>query len=336
MNALQTLPAASARHPLYLAFRVLLTLIIFTSTFGPVASFAQTETKLPGAESIKDIDRIHQGDQIEIDVVGSFDFDWRGGLNPEGFIDSNEKLPDPIFARCKTPTELAGLVTASYKKALRDPVVEVRILNRNGRALAYIDGAVKTPMRLQIKRDVHLKEIVVLAGGFTDVIGNEISIFRPEGASCESGDSGPKEAKATMIKITDLLAGTAGSNPKIVPGDIVTVVESLPIYVIGGVGNPQRIAAREGVTLSRAIDAAGGLNKSGNAGSITIYRRAAGGTRVINVDLEKVRSGDVDDPRLEANDVIDVPLKGEPKRRFPPVVYGRETAEKQMPLRIIE
>jgi len=37
--------------------------------------------------NLKDIDRVHQGDIIDVDVVGSFEFDWRGGLNPEGFIE---------------------------------------------------------------------------------------------------------------------------------------------------------------------------------------------------------------------------------------------------------
>ena len=30
-------------------------------------------------------DLIHFGDVIDVDVVGSLEFDWRGGLTPEGF-----------------------------------------------------------------------------------------------------------------------------------------------------------------------------------------------------------------------------------------------------------
>lgn len=337
MNTLQmkTGRSSSFTRLRFFILRVTALLTLFSGTFIPIAH-SQTDPNKPLTDNIADIDRIHQGDQIEIDVVGSFDFDWRGGLNPEGFLDGNERLPDPIFARCMSPAELAQGVAAQYSKTLRDPVVEVRILDRNGRALAYVDGALKTPMRLQIKRDVFLNEVIVMAGGFIDTIGEEISVFRPEGASCEGKNREPKESKATSIKISDLLAGVPGSNPKIVPGDIVTVVESLPIYVIGGVGNPQRISAREGITLSRAIDAAGGINKKGSAGSITIYRRKAGTARSIAADLDRIRTGEAEDPRLEANDIVDVPIKGEQKRRFPPVVYGREATEKLLPLRVIE
>ncbi|MDM7924023.1 MAG: hypothetical protein QUS14_17160 [Pyrinomonadaceae bacterium] len=35
---------------------------------------------------------IHYGDLIDIDVVGSFEYDWRGTLTQEGFIDGNERL----------------------------------------------------------------------------------------------------------------------------------------------------------------------------------------------------------------------------------------------------
>ena len=292
----------------------------------------------PDESFINDIDRIHQGDSIEVDVVGSFEYDWRGSLNPEGFIDGMERIPEPIFARCKSTATLANAIAEQYRRVLRDPVVEVRIIDRNGRALSQIDGAVKTPLRIRIKRDVNLNEIIVLAGGFTDVIGSEIAIFRPEGASCEGAREGTiaDGPVSLVIKLTELLSGLKGANPKIVPGDLVTVVKSLPVYVIGGVGLPQRIAAREGITLTRAIDMAGGISKSGRPGTVYLYRREGGRTRVVEVDLEKTRSGTVDDPRLEANDIIEVPQKRDSKREYPPVLELRDADPAQMPLRIIE
>jgi protein involved in polysaccharide export with SLBB domain len=292
----------------------------------------------PDERFINDIDRIHQGDVIEVDVVGSFEFDWRGRLNPEGFIDGIERLPDPVYARCKSTAHIANLIAEQYRKVLRDPVVEVRIIDRNGRSLSYIDGAVKTPLRLTIKRDLYLNELIVLAGGFTDIIGDEVSIFRPEGASCEGARDGalPAGPVTKVIKIRDLIAGVDGTNSKIVPGDVVTVVESLPIYVIGGVSNPQRLSARAGITLSRAIDTAGGISKNGRGESVTIYRRNGINSQVIEVDLDKVRSGQSEDPPLEANDIVEVPFRGEDKRKFPPVIESRGFDRKQIPLRIIE
>ena len=309
----------------------------FAATFI-ASSYAQISFGGPDERFINDIDRIHQGDILEVDVVGSFEFDWRGSLNPEGFIDGIERIPEPIFARCSSTATIANAIAEKFRTVLRDPVVEVRIIDRNGRAISYIDGAIKNPMRMRIRRDVHLDEVIVLAGGFTDLIGSEITVFRPLGTSCEGARSGtvPIEPTTDVIKIADLLAGAEGANRKIVPGDVVTVVKSLPIYVIGGVGNPQRLAAREGLSVSRAIDSAGGISKNGRRDSISIYRRSGGQTKVILVDLEKIRSGTAEDPLLEANDIVEVPFKGSPKRDSPPVVEFRETDTAQMPLRIIE
>lgn len=306
---------------------------------GEVRAYAQIVFGPPDERYVSDIDRVHQGDLIEVDVVGSFEFDWRGRLNPEGFIDGIERLPDPTFGRCRSTVELANTLADKFRAVLRDPVVEVRIIDRNGRALSYIDGAVKNPLRLRIKRDVRLNEVIVLAGGFTDLIGNEIGIFRPEGASCEGAGAGelPKRSTTRMIKIADVLAGVDGSNPKILPGDIVTVVRSLPIYVIGGVGSPQRISARDGITLSRAIDSAGGVTKNGRGDLVSVFRRSPNGVaRTIEVDLGKIRAGTVEDPRLEANDIVEVPLKGSEKRQFPPMLEIRDAGRGQPPLRIID
>ena len=313
-------------------------LLLTLSIFGGVSLHGQITFGDPDDRFINDIDRIHQGDLIEVDVVGSFEFDWRGTLNPEGFIDGIERLPEPVYARCRSTTQIANSIAQGFRKVLRDPVVEVRIIDRNNRPLSYIDGAVKTPLRLRIKRDLFLNELIVHAGGFTDVIGDEISVFRPVGASCEGVRDGtlPNGPVTQVVKVKELLAGVGGTNVKILPGDVVTVIESLPIYVMGGVRNPQKISARAGITLTRAIDTAGGIAKKGQADSITVYRRRGTEPQVIEIDLEKVRSGEVEDPTLEANDIVEVRLRGEEKRKFAPVIEDRGADRKQIPLRIIE
>ena len=316
-----------------------LTLLFLTlSIFGGVTVHGQITFGDPDDRFINDIDRIHQGDLIEIDVVGSFEFDWRGTLNPEGFIDGMERLPEPVYARCRSTTQIANSIAQGFRKVLRDPVVEVRIIDRNNRALSFIDGAVKTPLRLRIKRDLYLNELIVLAGGFTDSIGDEISVFRPAGASCEGARDGtvPNGPVTQVVKVKELIGGIGKTNVKILPGDVVTVVESLLIYVIGGVRNPQKISARSGITLSRAIDTAGGMAKKGQADSITVYRRRGIEPQVIEVDLDKVRSGEKEDLALEANDIVEVPLRGEEKRKFAPVIEGQRADRKQIPLRVIE
>ena len=286
-------------------------------------------------QKVSDAGRIHQGDIIEIDEIGGFDYDWRGKINPEGFLDGFAKIAEPIFARCRTTEEVAESVRVEYAKFLRDPQVRVRIIDRSDRALAYLDGAVRQPQRLRIRRDVDLKELIVIGGGFTDKAGGEISILRPAGASCES--SGGDSTRTLNVAIADILSGKPDANQKILSGDIVTVLAVQPVFVIGGVESPGKTSWREGMTVSRAVAAAGGVSDKGVAGSVTVYRNR--GAAAVSVDLDKVRDGEAEDVLLKAFDIVEIPLKGAGKRRLPPVVDdpdSRPRSFQTMPLRVIE
>jgi hypothetical protein len=131
--------------------------------------------------------------------------------------------------------------------------------------------------------------------------------------------SQPGGAERLSVKISDILRGDPNANPRILSGDIVTVSEAMPVYVIGGVNSPQQISIRNQLTLSRAIATAGGLAKEGNS-NITIFRREGRESKVVQADLAKIAAGQSEDPVLRAFDIVDVPQKGKPSRVRPPVI----------------
>ena len=291
---------------------------------------------------------VHFGDLIEVDVIGSFEYDWRGSLTPEGFLDGLDSLESQIYGLCQSEEDLSTAVQKEFAKVLRDPKVAVRILDRSNRAVAFLNGAVRSPQRFQIKRAVHLNELLVLSGGITDRSSGEISIFRPANLSCTEprnntdGEfvkaSQPRGAETFNIKIADILRGEQSANPRILSGDIVTVSEALPVYVIGGVNSPQRLSLRNQLTLSRAIATAGGLAKEAN-GNITIFRREGRETKLIQADLQKITAGQADDPVLKPFDIVDVPQKGKPSRTRPPVIdrgVSNSLTLASLPLRVID
>jgi len=296
---------------------------------------------------------------IDVDVVGSIEYDWRGRLNPEGFLDGIEAIENPIYALCQTEQSVAEAVGKSYAKFLRDPKVVVRILDRSNRPVSLLYGAVKNPQRLQIKRPVYLNELLIVAGGLTDRASGEVQIYRSQSHTCQKKPDRQTDEKTVAgenrekfvfvsqssnseyfnIRISDLLTGKKEANPQILSGDVITVQEAESIYVIGGVAAPKQIFSRAGLTVSRAIDSAGGITKGGDAKNITIFRREAGTSQTIEVDLEKIKSGKADDVALKAFDIVDVPQSGREKRKFPPVLKITETSRKNtinLPLRIIE
>ena len=316
-------------------------LIVLSIVFSITAVFAQDETASQAQLA-------HFGDLIEVDVVGSYDYDWRGSLTPEGFLDGLDFFENRIFALCVSEADLAAAIQKELAKTLREPTVVVRILDRSNRAVAFLNGAVRSPQRFQIKRPVHLNELLVLSGGITDRSSGEISIFRPANLSCSSAPKGggtefvkasqPGGAERLSVKISDILRGDALANPRIYSGDIVTVLEAPPVYIIGGVNSSQPIPLRAQLSLSRAVATAGGLAKEGS-GNITIFRREGRETKRIEASLDKIAAGQMEDPILKAFDIVDVPQKGKPSRSRPPVIdpkVSRSPLLTSLPLRVID
>jgi protein involved in polysaccharide export with SLBB domain len=300
---------------------------------------------------------IHLGDLIDVDVVGNLEFDWRGTLNPEGFLNGIDYVENPIFALCRSEEEVARDIAKAYSKILREPQVTVKILDRSNRALSIIAGAVKMPQRVQIKRTIFLNELIIVSGGLTDKASGEIQIFRPQNLSCAArkavsnetnGESRERFVAASTedngsqymnIRISDLLNGKKEANPQILNGDIVTIFEAQSIYVIGGVANPKQISFRSQITLTRAIDSAGGLSKNADAKKITIFRRIGNETKIIEADLEKIKASKADDIILQASDIIDVNQNGREKRKYPPIINVvdlNDANSSKLPLRVID
>ncbi|MDQ6788137.1 MAG: SLBB domain-containing protein [Acidobacteriota bacterium] len=301
---------------------------------------------------------IHAGDLIDVDVIGSTEFDWRGTLSPEGFLGNPNYSGNPIYGLCQTEERVAQKIAESYSKILRDPKVVVKILDRSNRPVSILYGAVKKNQRFQIKRPVWLNELIIVSGGFTDRASGEIQILRLPNLNCfreaaklsePTGEPVKKDfvsvsqstgtAEYINVKISDLLAGKKQANLQILSGDIITVLEAKPVYVIGGVQNPKQIPVRSQITLSRAIDSAGGLIKGADARKITVFRRVGLETKTIEADLDKIKAGQIEDVILLPFDIVEVTETGRGKRRFPPVFKDFDKTEKRvenLPLQIID
>ena len=83
---------------------------LFSNVFAQTPTPTPTETPKPENEQTKidDSDLIHFGDLIDVDVVGSVEFDWRGTLNPEGFLNGPAFIEDPVFGLCRSEEAVAA------------------------------------------------------------------------------------------------------------------------------------------------------------------------------------------------------------------------------------
>jgi len=354
----------------YFSFRLLC--LFFLQSF----IYAQTPTQIPeniskdndvlkstnsnpGSIAMAKENLIHLGDLIDVDVIGSTEYDWRGGLTPEGFLNGVDFVEEPIYALCRSEEEVASDIAKGYSKIFKNPQIAVKIVDRSGRPVSLLYGAVKTPQRFQIRRPVHLNELLILTGGITEKASGEIQILRPPNINCDSKQSTKDEQTVNIgqpqeinvstkqndnsqnitVKISDLIKGKQEANPLILSGDVVTVLETEPIYVMGGVANPKQINASSKMTLSRAIAAAGGFTKDANRKKVTVQRREKNGTQTIEVDFERIKAGLEKDIVLQAFDIVEIARSGYEKRKFSAIIKTVEVPEKpsmDLPLRIID
>jgi hypothetical protein len=45
---------------------------------------------------------VHFGDLLEVDVIGSYEYDWRGTLTPDGYLDGLDTIENQIYGLCQT------------------------------------------------------------------------------------------------------------------------------------------------------------------------------------------------------------------------------------------
>jgi protein involved in polysaccharide export with SLBB domain len=324
------------------------------------AQISRTEVPIEteSIEKSNEEDLVHFGDLIDVDIVGSVDYDWRGTVNPEGFLSGINFVENPVNAICKTEKEIALEVAESYKKILRDPVIDVKILDRSNRPLTVLNGAIKIPQRFLIKRPVMLNELIISSGGLTDKVSGDIQIFRPRYLNCLSkinretavnnsvNSDGGKFIDVKMsgdsefinVQIENLLSGKKEANPQILSGDVIMVAEAELIYIIGGVVNPTNISSRSVISLTRAIDSAGGLTKDADEQKITIYRNNKEKSEVIEIDLTKIKSNQAEDILLKPLDIVEVGQKGREKRKTLPKVRSIDQNKRNtgnLPIKVI-
>jgi polysaccharide biosynthesis/export protein len=284
--------------------------------------------------------RIGPGDILDIRVFN------RPQLSREAIrVDSRGMIRVPLLqseiqAACRTENELAKELDAHYLEYLRTPGVEVFVREYQSQPVAVL-GAVNTPGRFQLQRQVRLLELLSFAGGPAERAGGRVQIVHASGASIcrtSAADASDSEALRSFdsYNLNHMLSGDDASNPYVRPGDIVTVPESETAFVVGNVLKPSTIPLKEPITVTQAIAMAGGVMPDTKSEKVRIVRQAAGSTAKteIFIDLKGIDKHLTEDVVLQANDIVDVPTSGG-KRFLRTLVSAIAPAISNAPVRVI-
>lgn len=181
----------------------------------------QAESPPPGQRSSDNTYIIGVDDQISVNVWRNADLSLTVPVRPDGRIST--PLVGDIVASGKTPMQLANDIQRALTRFIREPnvsVIVVGLASHEYLSRVRITGAVRSPNSLPYRKGMTVLDLVLAAGGPNDFAApNRTILYRVN----EAGE--PQRIK---IKLNSLLKkGDVDANLPLLPGDILTVPESL-------------------------------------------------------------------------------------------------------------
>lgn len=256
---------------------------------------------------------IGPGDVLTITVTDAPEFSGKFLVDQSGYL-AMTSLPKPIKAAGQTPSQLSTNLVSALEEArlYREPTVNVFVEEYHSRTVSVV-GAVAKPGVYPLRRRTSVVEVVSEAG-LLPTAGNRVTII--SGASEAYNPQSEPGTSSQTFDLAKLMRGDdSKSNVEIHDRDVVRVSTAEVIYVVGAVTKPGGFVMQDqsaGVTALQAIALAEGLTPVASGRRGVIVRRNSDGTarQHLPVDMAKIMSGKSEDVRLEANDILFVPVSG--------------------------
>ena len=246
-----------------------------------------------GSASLPPVYRVGPGDVLEVVVDGRPDLSRLPTVQTTGSV----WLPraGPVEVRGLTTAEIASKVAPLLAgEDLAAPRVAVRVREYQSQ-FVWVRGAVWRPGRKSLRSGTRLVDALLDAGGFLENASGEVTVERT-GASFADGTHSARFRFAVASPTPEALQQL--SLP-LLAGDVITAGDQRWITVSGAVKKPGRHEFEDALTLSQAVEAAGGLRRDGSE-RVTVKRSG----REIEVDLRAIRDGRAEDLALAPDDEV--------------------------------
>jgi polysaccharide export outer membrane protein len=229
------------------------------------------------------------GDILNIVVYDEPDLSGKCPVGDSGHI--SVPLVGPVsvagLSLQEVDAELTRILAAGY---LVNPYVTVEVEQYGSKSVRVL-GAVMEPGVFYLRGDTRLLDVLAEAGGLNnEKSADEIKVKRdlPDGSS------------QTITVSEDDLMGRGENNLVLLNGDVVYVPEGLLVYVTGQVQKAGPITFSEGLTLTQAINAAGGTVEGANTRKISLLRDG----QHTEVALKAILKGTAEDIMLRPGDQL--------------------------------
>ncbi|MES2308995.1 MAG: SLBB domain-containing protein [Verrucomicrobiota bacterium] len=234
---------------------------------------------------------IQVGDILRVRLLDEGDFDVRTRVGKDGMI--NLPYVDAVSVQGKSIGQITDLLQKRLAKYYINPLFNLEIVEYSKRYVVVL-GQVEKPGMYEVpplQDSVELMEAIAMAGGAT-----------------RTGDLGRVVVKRLVdglekVIVIDTKAKSISRNEKgrgfaLQPGDTIVIqIAKREFVMLGTVRNPgmyQLPPMIDEVTLLEAVGMAGGLNRAGDFGEITVKRTAEGQDQIIRYDAKNLgRNKDV-------------------------------------------
>jgi polysaccharide biosynthesis/export protein len=220
-------------------------------------------------------------------------------------------LAGELNVKGRTIAEVQEQLQKRYSKYIRNPQVGVMITEYRQRV--SVMGAVQKPGVVELTGPKTVMDMLAMAGGVTERAGNQVHVYRQD-------EKGNRQSIVIDLMVlanngATLITADGGKDTQLVnmpvqAGDVVNVPQSGMFFVDGAVGKPGSYALARNYTLSQALATAGGVDRElADYSAVSINRRQGNNKmETISVDLNTIMAGSGNDPQIQPDDVILVPM----------------------------
>jgi polysaccharide export outer membrane protein len=239
---------------------------------------------------------------FRIDMSGDLTIPYAGRLHAAGL----------------TAQGLEQAVTAALSKIIKEPDVTVGVAEFHSQPVSVL-GEVNTAGQYQVQGQKKLLEAISMAGGFTENVGNTVTVTRGlqwgRVPLPNAHDDPTGQFSLASVSVKSILhSSSPEQNIQVMPGDVISVSRAEIVYVVGSVNMPGGFPMGQDETLStlQVLSLAQGPETTASLQKAKIIRLVQGSkTRTeLPIDLKQLLAGRVADVPLQPGDILFVPDSG--------------------------
>jgi polysaccharide export outer membrane protein len=270
---------------------------------SPASSAASSDYLLGPQDLISvivtDLEEDFTDKTFRIDMSGDVTIPYAGRLHAAGL----------------TTQGLEQAIEVSLAKIIKEPSVVVGVAEFHSQAVSVL-GEVNTAGQYQVQGQKKLLEAISLAGGFSEDVGNTVTITRDlkwgRVPLPNAHDDGTGQFSIASLSVKNILhASSPEQNIQVMPGDVISVSKAEIVYVVGSVAKPGGFPMGQDETLSalQVISLAEGLTSTAATQNAKIIRLAQGSKArtELAVNLKQLLAGHAADVPLQPGDILFVP-----------------------------